>query len=495
MRIKRKKIALMLQATQSNAGKSIVTAALLRALTRRGYACAPFKPQNMSTNAAVTPEGHEISRAQALQAYAANIEPHYTMNPILLKPQGDNTSHVIVEGRYHHTTDARTWLDSRARLLPKVIASYEQLSRTYDVIVVEGAGSPVEKNLPPPDIANMGFALATRIPVVLIADIESGGVLADIIGTHILLTPQERALVKGYIINKFRGDIRILQPAFPIIRDHTDMACLGVLPFHTAAQNLPVEDSLALARRPVTQSSATVSPLRIVIPHTPHLANSDDIEPLRLHPDIHVCLAPADAPLPDCDLILLLGSKAVLSDLAFIKQQGWHKDIERHHRLKKPIIGLCGGYQLLGRTIDDPSGIEGIQGKRDGLGLLNVHTHLQPSKTLTRTTSRHRTTQQRVCGYEIHIGTTTGADTTTPMLLPDPEHPRKHGDSGAVSPCGTVQGCYMHGLFANDDFRANCLKTNSASYETSLQNSLNALADTVEQEIDIDALLDVCLVS
>jgi len=386
----------------------------------------------------------------------------------------------------------------RKRFMPDILNAYKDLKKHYDIIIVEGAGSPVEKNLPPPDIANMAFALETQTPVILIADIESGGTLAHIIGTYTLLTPPERTLVKGYIINKFRGDINILQPAFPIIHQHTNLKCLGTLPYHPAALKLPVEDSLALSRRArsprraqTSSPSSPSSPLRIVIPLTPHLANSDDIEPLRLHPNVHVCLAPAGAPLPAGDILLLLGSKAVLRDLAFIKEQGWHIDIAYHHRLKKPILGLCGGYQLLGKTINDPDGIEGIKGKHPALSLLNVHTRLNHAKTLTRTTSRHVATQQTVSGYEIHIGTTTGTDTSKPMLAPSPSPtPHNHGDGGASSPCGTIQGCYMHGIFTNDGFRSAYLNTpNTTPYHSQLQHNLDALADMVEHTIDIDALL------
>ena len=493
----------MVQATQSNAGKSLFIAVLLRICAKRGIKAAPFKPQNMSTNAAVTKDQHEISRAQALQAKAAGIEPHYTMNPILLKPQAHQTTHVIINGRYHHQTDAHSWLTTRQRFMPDIIKAYQTLEDHYDIIVIEGAGSPAEVNLPAPDIANMGFALTIHSPVILLADIESGGSLASIIGTYQLLKPSARRRLKGYIINKFRGSHALLAPAFPIIAKKTGLAWLGTLPWTEHAERLPLEDSLAFQHATRRRQAITKNQprrLRIIVPSTPHLANSDDIDPLRLHADVDVHIAQPHQPLPNGDIILLPGSKAVLSDIDFIEKHGWHIDILRHYRQNKPIIGLCGGYQMLGKTITDPEGREGIKGQRNGLGLLDMHTTLAGQKTLSHNASIHAQTNTAVTGYEMHIGTTQGPDTKHPMLKPNTIMPEKHGDGGASQHHGQVQGCYLHGIFCNDAFRhaylaqwggggAATLNNNTSHYENMLENCLDELATFMEHHIDVDHLL------
>ncbi|MBC6497328.1 MAG: cobyric acid synthase [Alphaproteobacteria bacterium GM7ARS4] len=508
MRKKHHANALMLQGTHSNAGKSLIVTALCRAYARRGIHVAPFKPQNMSTNAAITREGGEISRAQALQARACRLEPRNVMNPLLLKPQSGHTTHIILNGAHIDTTNASTWMKRRADFLPAILDAYQRLCKEYDLILVEGAGSPAEANLPPPDIANMAFAEASRIPVLLIASIDRGGVLASITGTHLLLSPQEQRRVKGYIINQFRGQRHLLDPAFPIIKRHTSWPCYGIVPFMDEAQHLPLEDSLSLkellAHKEQTERQQrqhrTKETIHIAVPLIPHLANSDDFDPLRSDPQCQLSFVPPQHNIPPCDIIILPGSKSVIRDMQFIRQQGWDIDIYAHVRQKKHVLGLCGGYQMLGHTIEDPQGIEGIKGQIKGLGLLDVTTRLMERKILAQSNAIHVKTQQYVHGYEIHMGITKQRQQYQTMLAPcHTEHKnKKHiDDHGTTSPCGLVEGCYLHALFANDGFRNAYIQhithhrlhsNNRLQYQKALEDSLDRLAHHIEQAIDLDAL-------
>ncbi len=434
--------ALMIQGTSSDAGKSLLVAGLCRHFTNQGLAVRPFKPQNMSNNAAATADGGEIGRAQALQALACRVPPAVDMNPVLLKPTGELGAQVILQGQVLARADARDYHALKPRLLPAVLASFDRLRAEADLVIVEGAGSPAEVNLRDGDIANMGFAVAASVPVLLVGDIERGGVIASLVGTAALLVPPERALTKGCIVNKFRGDPALFDAALPLIEARTGLASLGVVPWFTAARELPAEDVLGLigARRP--------GGIRIAVPRLPRISNFDDLDPLRLEPDVDlVLLEPGEALPGDTDLVLLPGSKATRSDLEALRAAGWDIDILAHHRRGGRVLGLCGGFQMLGRAVHDPDGLEGPPGSSQGLGLLDVETVLAPAKTVRQAKAMDVPSGLEVEGYEIHQGRTDGSDTQRPML-------RIEGrPDGAISADGRVMGAYLHGLFAADAFR------------------------------------------
>jgi adenosylcobyric acid synthase len=481
-----RKPALMLQGTGSDVGKSVIVAGLARAFTNRGLKVMPFKPQNMSNNAAVTEDGGEIGRAQALQARAARVLPSVDMNPVLLKPQAGHGAQVIVRGKVKGAMSAAGYHLEKISLLPKVIESFARLEAEADLVLVEGAGSPAEANLRAFDIANMGFALAAEVPVALVGDIDRGGVIAQLVGTYELLAPEERALVKAYIVNKFRGDLGLFSDALDIIRGHTRWRCFGVLPWFDRLRDLPAEDSMAL-RQPAPKPRDGA--LSIAVPLLPHIANFDDLDPLRAEPGVSVTLVEPGRPLPPCDLVLLPGSKATLADLAALKREGWDIDIKAHHRRGGYVLGICAGYQMLGRTIRDAEGIEGTAGEAEGLGLLNVATEMTAKKLLTAATGE--SFGAPVKGYEMHIGRTTGADTERPMLQLD-----GRGD-GAVAPDGRAMGCHLHGLFTSDAFRRVFLTRLGATPDLNLideeriEKALDSLARHLELHVDLDALLKV----
>jgi adenosylcobyric acid synthase len=480
--------ALMLQGTGSDVGKSLLVAGLARAYTRRGLVIRPFKPQNMSNNAAVTADGGEIGRAQALQARACGIRPTSDMNPVLLKPQGGNGAQIVVQGRVIGQASARDYQAMKPTLLARVLESFERLAGEADLVLVEGAGSAAEVNLRAGDIANMGFAEAADVPVVLVGDIDRGGVLASLVGTHELLPPAERRRLKGYLINKFRGDITLFEPAIAIVRQRTGLDCLGIVPWFAGAGALPAEDSVALDRLP---TEAAAGRIRIAVPRLPHIANFDDLDPLRAEPDLIVDIVPPGRPLPpDAALVLLPGSKATRADLAALRAQGWDIDIRAHVRRGGRVIGLCGGYQMLGRHLADPDGIEGPSGESEGLGLLDVDTVLTGDKTLTESVGIHVPSGRPVNGYEIHLGRTAGPDCARPLL--------RLGDrpDGAISADGRIAGCYLHGLFGADGFRAAFLATFGArasamTFEASIDATLDRLADHVAGAVDLDRLLKI----
>jgi adenosylcobyric acid synthase len=478
----------MLQGTGSDVGKSLLTAGLARAFARRGLGVRPFKPQNMSNNAAVTSEGGEIGRAQALQARASGVAPSVHMNPVLLKPQSERGAQVVVAGRMIGTATARDYQTLRTELLPKVLQSFELLAAGADLVLVEGAGSPAEVNLRAGDIANMGFAEAADVPVVLVGDIERGGVLAQICGTHLLLSPAERQRLKGVIVNKFRGDVSLFAGGIEVIRSVTGLGCLGVVPWFQRAHELPAEDALALERMAIP---ARAGRFRIAVPRLPRIANFDDLDPLRAEPDIAVELIEPGRPLPLCDLILLPGSKATLGDLAALRAEGWDIDILAHVRRGGAVLGLCAGYQMLGRRIADPEGIEGMAGEAQGLGLLEVDTVLTPEKTLQHVTGVELRGNAAVAGYEMHVGRTDGPGTRRPML--------RLGSrlDGAVSADGRIMGCHVHGIFAGDSFRRGFLerlggKADAALfYEARVESALEALANHCEAHLDVARLLEI----
>lgn len=482
--------ALMVQGTCSNAGKSLLVAGLCRALNNRGLRVRPFKPQNMSNNAAVTADGGEIGRAQALQARACRVAPLVDMNPVLLKPESETGSQVVVQGRVLTRCGARDYHRLKPTLLPRVLESFARLAAAADLVLVEGAGSPAEVNLRAGDIANMGFARAAGVPVVLAGDIERGGVIAQLVGTVALLEPEERALLRGYVVNKFRGDPRLFDGAHPVIAARTGLESLGVVTWCEAARDLPKEDVLGLAEATAARprSDATV---RIAVPRLPRIANFDDLDPLLAEPAVALTLLEPGQALPgDTDVVLLPGSKATLGDLAALGREGWGIDILAHARRGGWVVGLCGGFQMLGTRVADPDGVEGPPGSVAGLGLLQVETVLGPDKRTALAEGADTATGAPVRGYEIHLGRTAGPDGTNPMLTLAGRRP-----DGAVSPSGRVMGCYLHGLFASDPFRHAFLArvasrpVASAAYEARVEAALESLAAQLARELDLDRLL------
>ena len=474
----------MLQGTGSDVGKSLLVAGLCRAYSRRGLAVRPFKPQNMSNNAAVTADGGEIGRAQALQARACGIEASVHMNPVLLKPQSDLGAQVVVQGQVRGSANARAFQTWKGDLLGEVLASYGHISAAADLVLIEGAGSPAEINLPGDDIANMGFAAAANVPVVLVADIDRGGVIANLVGTHTLLQGRGAERVSGFLINKFRGDIALFDTGLEEIRRRTGFEALGVVPWFARAHLLPAEDAVAL-EAPQRDGSG---PIRIAVPQLPRIANFDDFDPLGAEPDVALTFVAAGRPLPaDADLIILPGSKSTIADMAFVRTQGWDIDLKAHWRRGGRVLGLCGGYQMLGRTIADPDGLEGAERHIAGLALLDVETILAPRKVLRRTSGTHLESGHPVAGYEIHMGRTTGPDTVHKLL----------SMGGAVSADGRVAGCYLHGLFAADGFRHAYLSglarrpLSGIAYDALVDEVLDELGAHLERHLDLDRLLEL----
>ncbi len=472
----------MIQGAGSNVGKSMLVAGLCRAAQRRGLSVAPFKPQNMSNNAAVTSDGGEIGRAQALQALACGLAPHTDMNPVLLKPETDVGAQVVVQGRRITTCKAREYSKLKPRLLTSVLESFHRLKSKYDLVLVEGAGSPAEVNLRPGDIANMGFAQAANVPVVLVGDIDRGGVIAQIIGTKTVLDPSDADLVKGFIINKFRGDPSLFDDGYVMIEGQSHWPGYGVVPFFNDAFKLPAEDALDLPKRSKGHG------LRVVCLRLSRIANFDDLDPLSQEPGIDLTmLSPGEAIPGDTDLVIIPGSKSSRGDLAFLRAQGWDIDLAAHVRRGGHVLGICGGYQMLGQVIKDPEGIEGIAGEDRGLGLLNIETLMTPSKQLTQVTACHEASGQTVDGYEIHIGRSHGPDCDRPFARIDgvPE--------GATSVDGQVSGTYLHGLFSSDLFRRAYLQSfgveaGTLCYGASVEVTLNDLADHLEKHLDVSGL-------
>jgi adenosylcobyric acid synthase len=481
--------ALMFMGTGSDVGKSLTVAGLCRLFARRGLTVRPFKPQNMSNNAAVTADGGEIGRAQALQARACGVAPSVHMNPVLLKPQTDIGAQVVLRGRVLGAMKAREYQERRLELLPDVLDSFRLLAGEADLVLVEGAGSASEVNLRARDIANMGFAEAADLPVVLIGDIDRGGVIASLAGTHMLLPEGERARLKGFLINKFRGDPSLFDEGMRIIERHTGMAPLGIVPWFAGAARLPAEDAMALAGLKDGAGKAGAA-IRVAVPMLARIANFDDLDPLRLEPDIRVDIVPPGTALPgDADLVILPGSKATIADLAFLREQGWDIDIRAHLRRGGHLLGICGGLQMLGRRISDPDGTEGPAGEVEGLGLLDLDTVLAGDKTLVEVEGRHLASGQAVRGYEMHIGRSAGAALGRPLLDIGgrPE--------GAASADGRILGTYVHGLFAADGFRHAFLSSirerarSGIGYEEEVEAALDAFASHLEAHLDIGKLL------
>jgi adenosylcobyric acid synthase len=473
--------ALMIQGCGSNVGKSLIVAGLGRAALRRGIRVAPFKPQNMSNNAAVTADGGEIGRAQALQARACGLEPHTDMNPVLLKPESETGSQVIVQGRRVATVKARDYAALKPSLMAPALESFRRLAAAHDLVIVEGAGSPAEVNLRPGDIANMGFARAAEVPVVLVGDIDRGGVIAQLVGTKAVLDPADAALVAGFLINKFRGDPRLFDDGYRLIEMRTGWRGYGIAPWFVAAHRLPAEDALDLPK-------GGGQGLHIAALAFPRIANFDDLDPLAQEPGVRLTLVRPGQPIPgDAAVAILPGSKSTRADLAALRREGWDIDLAAHLRRGGHVLGLCGGYQMLGRAIADPQGIEGAPGTDPGLGLLDVETVMTPDKRLTRVTAVHAASGAAINGYEIHMGRTDGPDRARPFatVAGMPE--------GARNADGRVSGTYLHGMFAADGFRKAWLSglgaTSGLAYEATVEATLDALAAHLEAHLDIAGLL------
>ena len=479
--------AIMLQGTGSDVGKSLIAAGLARLFANQGMKVAPFKPQNMSNNAAVTADGGEIGRAQALQARAARAAPSIHMNPILLKPETTTGAQVIVQGSRTRSMDARTFFKSRLEYLPPILDSFARVAADADIVIVEGAGSAAEVNLRDGDIANMGFAHAANVPVVLIGDIHRGGVIASIVGTFNVINQSDAELIKGFMINNFHGDVSLFADGLKTIETATGRPGLGVIPHFAAAARLPAEDAVALERATTTGTGN----LRIAVPRLARIANFDDLDPLKLEPGVTVDIVQPGQPVPgNSDLIIIPGSKSTIGDLDDLRRQGWDIDITAHARRGGHVLGLCGGYQMLGRAIHDPEGLEGRAGSADGLGLLDIETTLTRQKTLTNVSARHIASNAAMSGYEIHLGETTGPDCARPFAM--------IGDQpdGAISPSGRIAGTYMHGSFAGDAFRQAYLaslgaQTSDINFDAEIDKTLDELADHLNRHLQIDRILEI----
>ncbi|MEO8668334.1 MAG: cobyric acid synthase [Bauldia sp.] len=477
----------MFQGTGSDVGKSLIVAGLARVFANRGLRVRPFKPQNMSNNAAVTADGGEIGRAQALQAKAARVSPSVHMNPVLLKPQSQIGAQVVVQGKVLATATAREFQHMKAKLMPRVLESFAEIRRDADLVLVEGAGSASEINLRADDIANMGFARAAGVPVVLIGDIDRGGVIASLVGTKHVIAPEDAATVRGFIVNRFRGDPALFAEGMVEIARLTGWRSFGLVPHFDDARHLPAEDALGLAGSRLAKPLARV---RIAVPILPHVSNFDDLDPLDMEPDVElVRIWPGEALPGDAALVLLLGSKATIADLGALKASGLDIDIAAHIRRGGHVLGLCGGYQMLGKTIGDPTGIEGPAGSTEGLGLLDVTTTLATEKQLVAIKGQTGD-GITLLGYEMHVGATTGADCERPFArLADGR------TDGAVSADGRISGTYLHGLFADDAQRSAWIarlggKAAGLDYDAAVESVLDELAAHLERHLDIDGILN-----
>ncbi len=489
----------MIQGTGSDVGKSVIVAGLCRIARRRGLSVAPFKPQNMSNNAAATAEGGEIGRAQALQAQAAGLELSTDFNPVLLKPQSDRAAQVIVHGRARHTLAAADYMERRAELIDAVMESYHRLASRHDLVLVEGAGSPAEINLRERDIANMGFAREAGIPVCLVGDIDRGGVIAALVGTQAVIEPADALMIRGFLINRFRGDPRLFDSGVAGIEQRTGWPCLGVIPWLHATARLPAEDAVSMRQTTDdTTNTATSKRLRIVAPMLSRMANFDDADPLRLEPGLQFdFIAPGKALPRAADVIILFGTKSSLGDLAFLREQGWDHDIIAHARAGGRVLGICGGFQMLGKRIVDTDGIDGPAGEAPGLGLLDIETTMCPGKRIGPVRGECASSGIELEGYEIHVGRVTGRDLQRPLLRldDDPGHRPERRPEGACSADGLVQGSHVHGLFTSDEFRRHWLQQIGVvvsdiytNYREDVDQAIEELADELEAHVDVDAL-------
>lgn len=480
-------ITLMVQGTTSDAGKSTLVTALCRWLLRQGVGVVPFKPQNMALNSAVTADGGEIGRAQAVQAQAAKLAPHTDMNPVLLKPNSDTGSQVIIHGRAVTTMNAVAYHDYKAIAMQAVLASHQRLREAYQVVMVEGAGSPAEINLRAGDIANMGFAEAVDCPVLLIADINRGGVFAHLVGTLELLSPSEQARVKGFIINRFRGDIALLQPGLDWLEQRTGKPVLGVLPY---VMDLHLEAEDGIDSR---QAGKVEQVLKVVVPVLPRISNHTDFDPLRLHPQVDLQFIGPGQAIPAADLIILPGSKSVRGDLAYLRANGWESAIARHLRYGGKLLGICGGLQMLGEQLHDPLGLEGAAGSSPGLGLLAFDTVLEAEKQLRNVSGRLTLEDAEVSGYEIHAGVSRGPALQRAAACLDDGR-----SDGARSADGQIIATYLHGLFETPAACGALLRwagleeVQVVDYHALRERDIERLADLVEHHLDTGALRQLC---
>lgn len=478
---------LMVQGTTSDAGKSTLVTALCRWLRRQGVSVVPFKPQNMALNSAVTADGGEIGRAQAVQAQAANLAPHTDMNPVLLKPNSDTGSQVIIHGRAVTSMNAVAYHDYKAIAMQAVLASHERLKSAYQVVMVEGAGSPAEINLRAGDIANMGFAEAVDCPVLLIADINRGGVFAHLVGTLELLSPSEQARVKGFIINRFRGDLALLQPGLDWLQARTGKPVIGVLPY---VLDLHLEAEDGIDQRQVGKVEQL---LKVVVPVLPRISNHTDFDPLRLHPQVDLQFIGPGQAIPAADLIILPGSKSVRGDLVYLRSNGWDRAIARHLRYGGKVLGICGGLQMLGEQVHDPLGLEGAAGSSPGLGLLAFETVLEEEKQLRNVNGRLSLENAAVSGYEIHAGVTRGPALELAAVQLDDGR-----SDGACSADGQILGTYLHGLFETPAACSALLRwagleaVQEVDYHALRERDIERLADLVEHHLDTAALRRLC---
>ncbi|MDH4554366.1 cobyric acid synthase [Pseudomonas sp. BN417] len=478
---------LMVQGTTSDAGKSTLVTALCRWLRRQGVAVAPFKPQNMALNSAVTADGGEIGRAQAVQAQACGLPPHTDMNPVLLKPNTDIGAQVIIHGRAVTSMNAAAYHDYKKVAMAAVLESHQRLCARYPVVLVEGAGSPAEINLRANDIANMGFAEAVDCPVILAADIDRGGVFAHLVGTLELLSASEQARVKGFVINRFRGDIALLEPGLDWLEQRTGKPVLGVLPY-LSDFHLEAEDAIDLR-----QADKTGKLLRVAVPVLPRISNHTDFDPLRLHPQVQLTFVGPGQAMPPADLVILPGSKSVRADLARLREHGWDQALQRHLRYGGKVLGICGGYQMLGRSVKDPHGLEGPAGESAGLGLLEIDTLLEPEKQLRNVSGRLLLEDAPVGGYEIHAGISSGAGLEHPVVTLDDGRA-----DGACSSDGQVMGTYLHGLFESSAASSAILRwagleaVQAVDYQALRERDIERLADQVEQHLDTRLLAELC---
>lgn len=481
--------AIMVQGTTSDAGKSVICAGICRVLKRKGITVAPFKPQNMALNSAVTIDGGEIGRAQAVQAQACGLEPHSDMNPVLLKPNTDIGAQVIVNGQSIGEMDAVSYHAYKPKVLKAILASYDRLQTSYEAVVIEGAGSPAEINLRENDVANMGFAEEAGCPVIIVADIDRGGVFAHLYGTLALLSESEQARVKGFVINRFRGDVKLLEPGLDWLEEKTGKPVLAVLPF-LHGLHLEAEDAVAEQQ----MDSDNENKLKVAVPVLSRMSNHTDFDTLRLNPNVDIQFVRKGKRLPPCDLIVLPGSKNTRSDLAFIRESGWEEDVFRHLRLGGKLMGICGGYQMLGRAIHDPEGIESDAGSSDGFGLLELETIIDPEKQLRKvqgTMQLPGQSQVSITGYEIHAGTTTGRALENPLIQLD------HHTDGVMSGDGQVFGSYLHGIFDHSEACAAILEwaglrgVEVPDYDAIREEGIDRIADAIEEDMGVETLLDV----
>ncbi|MET2826338.1 cobyric acid synthase [Mesorhizobium shangrilense] len=483
--------AIMLQGTGSDVGKTVLVAGLCRAAKKRGLKVRPFKPQNMSNNAAVADipgdnnhGGGEIGRAQWLQAIACGVAPTVHMNPVLLKPQTDVGAQVIVQGKVFGEARARDYQALKGRLMDAVLDSWAKVGEGADLVIVEGAGSPAEINLRSHDIANMGFATRANVPVVLVGDIDRGGVIASVAGTYLILPEEDRRMIVGYLINKFRGDVSLFDDGIKAIERFTAWRCFGVVPWLKAAARLPSEDSVVLERLASGEKRA----LKVAVPMLGRIANFDDLDPLKAEPQVEVVFVPPGKPLPgDAGLVVIPGSKSTIGDLIKFRENGWDRDLLAHRKRGGHVVGICGGFQMLGRIVRDPQGIEGSVTEAEGLGLLDIETVMEPEKTVRNVTARSVPFDLPLEGYEIHLGRTTGPDTLRPSAVIN------GADDGATSADGKVLGTYMHGLFSADAFRGKFLeslgvKGGGLDYRAEVERALDDVAAELEVHLDCDAI-------